>query len=36
MKDKGITDNLKEMRIAAVIFALSAIYLWAIFVELSK
>ena len=36
MKSKGITDNLREMRIAAVIFALSAIYLWAIFVELSK
>jgi hypothetical protein len=36
MKSKGITDNLREMRIAAVIFALSAIYLWTVFVELSR
>lgn len=36
MKNKGITENLREMRIAAVIFALSALYLWTIFVELSR
>jgi hypothetical protein len=36
MKNKGITENLREMRIAAVVFALSALYLWTIFVELSR
>lgn len=36
MKNKGIMENLREMRIAAVIFALSALYLWTIFVELSR